>query len=161
MRNLRLAVTTVIVCLFVVLSLFTDQFWWFQKVNDWQTAFKDWGAGRGQFPTACLWATVHGFLSIVIGTGWCLTKGKSFESAKQYAWCLLSYSLVCASFLAIADIGSGWWMLIEGGRYIPLAWGAFLQPFLVGYLVILFCVVPPIDKSLRQPILPFNGQPAS
>lgn len=156
MKSLRITSTLMILSILILLALLTDNFWWFQEVKDWQIAFDDWGGGKEQMTTACLWATVHGALSIIIGTIFCMINTKPFHSPKHYALYLLGYSLTSASFLAIADIGSGLWMLIEGGRYIPLCYTAFLQPFLVGYLLVILFVPNPVNKPPRQLTLPFK-----
>lgn len=161
MKKLRLVATAAIVFLFVVLALFTDHFWWFQGVRDWRAALDDWGGGKEQMTTACLWATVHGILSIMGGTLLCLTTRKPFHSPKKYGLALLGCSATSATFLAITDVGSGWWMLVEGGRYIPLCYTAFLQPFLAGYLIAILCIPGPHNKPPRQIRMRLNNQAAS
>lgn len=156
MKTLRLVATFSVLCTLVLLALFSKSFWWFLEVRDWQAVFADFGSGKGQLTTACLWATIHGTLSIIIGTLVCVVDSKPFHSPKRYGLSLFGCCATSAAVLALADIGSGWWMLIEGGKYISLCYAAFLQPFLIGYLLVVLSVPAPVNKAPR---LPFKANP--
>ena len=158
MTIVRITISVAIVVLLALLASFTEAFWWFQKV-DGQTVFDDFGHGRGQLGTACLWAAIHGCLSVLAGALFIRTTRKPLESPTDYAVGLVGVSLGAAVFFAIGDITSGWWMLIEGGKYIPLGWGAFLQSFLIVYLVVVLVFPGRFRTGPRQ--LTFKFQNAS
>lgn len=141
MKTLRLTATCSVLCILAILAFFTKSFWWFLEVKDWQAVLDAWSVGREQIATVCLWAGWHGVASIVLGTiSLLMVDKKLLRSPAQCGLSLLICSVLIAVFLSVSDIGSGYWMLIDHGRYIPLCYVAFLQSFLIGYLLVILVV---------------------
>lgn len=144
MGKFRLATMVAASVVLLTLALTTDSFWWFRELG-WQT-FAEFSAAKPTVTVACLWAALHGLLSAATGTVLCLAVSP-YETRGLYIYSLTVAFVMAALVLSIGDITSGWWWWVEGGRYIPLAYNAFLQAFLFGYLTVLVCIPSPVIKK--------------
>lgn len=148
MKEIRVLTVGLIVFLLIVLSQSTDAFWWFKKVN-WPAVWQSNEQGLDEVTKACLWAAIHGATSAILGVliGGELRRG----STSEVEWIVsLIFSFILGAMLtSFGDVTSGWWMIVEEGKYISFAWGAFLQSFLIMFVIALILVpVPdPIKRS--------------
>ncbi len=153
----RLRVQTAVLFTEIVLAFayHTESFWWFQKVN-WQTIFQNAARGQGEFDTACFWAFIHGTLTgFTFLFGLSVNKKGPFTSEWDFILTFTAMPLLIGGFFALSDLTSGYWMLIEGGKYIPLTYGAFLQPFLVIWMPALLFNITDIRRPQKQLLLSF------